>query len=465
MEPVRSSDDSTPAAEIVGAIGDAEQARRVADEIGRLLGSGIGPMTRARWMIVADRLEARFPGATGVGSIGAWRERAFRCVAEVVEREVALPTEPARLVLAPGRGVKVRCPARVDLAGGWSDTPPICHGIGGTVLNAAVRIGGESPVRVRVGGIAAREIRIAFREAGESVVLRGGVWPPEGEALGRWDALARAALAMTGLAPAHADAGLDAWLDRVGAGLEIEFGTGLPQGSGMGTSSILGAALLAAMSTATGEAVSFDALCARTSAIEQMIGAGGGWQDQGGGVVPGFKVLRTEAGERQVPRVERLAASDAFVRELESRSVLVFSGIRRVAAGILSNVVERYLAREPGMMAVLGELKANAEAMAGAVRAGDVDAFAGCLGAYWHHKVTIDPASTSEEIEAMVDPVRGLLSAWELPGAGGGGFLLMIARDAPGAEAVRASFRDRGMGSSIHEVSFDDRGMSVRQGV
>lgn len=39
--------------------------------------------------------------------------------------------------------VTVECPARIDLAGGWSDTPPICYEHGGAVTNMALLIEGK----------------------------------------------------------------------------------------------------------------------------------------------------------------------------------------------------------------------------------------------------------------------------------------------------------------------------------
>ena len=33
--------------------------------------------------------------------------------------------------------------ARIDLSGGWSDTPPITYEQGGTVLNVAVKLNGQ----------------------------------------------------------------------------------------------------------------------------------------------------------------------------------------------------------------------------------------------------------------------------------------------------------------------------------
>lgn len=32
-------------------------------------------------------------------------------------------------------------PARIDLSGGWSDTPPVCYENGGSVLNVSLLIG------------------------------------------------------------------------------------------------------------------------------------------------------------------------------------------------------------------------------------------------------------------------------------------------------------------------------------
>lgn len=42
-----------------------------------------------------------------------------------------------------GHWVEVECPARIDLAGGWSDTPPICYEMGGSVVNVAILVNGR----------------------------------------------------------------------------------------------------------------------------------------------------------------------------------------------------------------------------------------------------------------------------------------------------------------------------------
>ena len=46
--------------------------------------------------------------------------------------------------------VKVSGPARIDLSGGWSDTPPICYDRGGTVMVAGVTLEGVQPIEAVV---------------------------------------------------------------------------------------------------------------------------------------------------------------------------------------------------------------------------------------------------------------------------------------------------------------------------
>ena len=52
----------------------------------------------------------------------------------------------------PGIGlwVQAECPARIDIAGGWSDTPPITYEHGGAVLDAAVTVDGQKPIGAKV---------------------------------------------------------------------------------------------------------------------------------------------------------------------------------------------------------------------------------------------------------------------------------------------------------------------------
>lgn len=39
--------------------------------------------------------------------------------------------------------ITAECPARIDLQGGWTDTPPICYELGGSVVNVAILVDGK----------------------------------------------------------------------------------------------------------------------------------------------------------------------------------------------------------------------------------------------------------------------------------------------------------------------------------
>ena len=72
--------------------------------------------------------------------------------------------------LAPG--VRVTAPVRIDFAGGWSDTPPICNEEGGTVLNVAVLLDGKRPIEVVVRPRKDRFVRIVSKDLGKRRILR-----------------------------------------------------------------------------------------------------------------------------------------------------------------------------------------------------------------------------------------------------------------------------------------------------
>mgnify|MGYP001378446970 CR=1 FL=1 len=116
----------------------------------------------------------------------------------------------------------------------------------------------------------------------------------------------KAALALAGFVPefsAEAYASLDVQLEAFGSGLEITLLAAIPAGSGLGTSSILAATVLGAISDFCGLAWDKNEIGNRTLILEQLLTTGGGWQDQYGGVLHGLKLLQTNEGFNQNPLV------------------------------------------------------------------------------------------------------------------------------------------------------------------
>src|ERR1051326_545294 len=75
---------------------------------------------------------------------------AFAQLRELIVRDAQLsPVAPQRNVL-DDQIVWGRSPVRLDLAGGWTDTPPYCLEYGGAVVNVAVLLNGQPPIQVFV---------------------------------------------------------------------------------------------------------------------------------------------------------------------------------------------------------------------------------------------------------------------------------------------------------------------------
>lgn len=371
---------------------------------------------------------------------GATAEAAsFRAVSRSVAREVALPTDPPRLHLAIGEAAIARAPVRLDLAGGWSDTPPICTELGGAVVNVAVALEGALPVEATARIIEEPVLRLESLDLGRRIELDDVAALGPLDAPGDWAALAKAALLLTGLWPRDPAIDLGDWLRAAGGGVALRFRAAVPKGSGLGTSSILGAALLACLGRAVGDEIAPRAILRRTSLLEQMIGAGGGWQDQAGGVLPGIKLLRSEPGRDQVPEAQRIDPAPEVAAALARRLLLYDTGRQRLARSILRGVVGRYLARDPATLDALRTLREEAGTMHDALVAGDLDAVAEGIARYWCLKKRLDPGATTPEIEATIAALGGDVRAATLCGAGGGGFLLLVARD--DASAARLSER------------------------
>lgn len=74
--------------------------------------------------------------------------------------------------LPVGASVTSRAAARIDLAGGWTDTPPISYEAGGSVVNVAVTVSGERPVEARCERIEARGVELVCEGQDGAVTSR-----------------------------------------------------------------------------------------------------------------------------------------------------------------------------------------------------------------------------------------------------------------------------------------------------
>lgn len=334
--------------------------------------------------------------------------------------------------------VWARAPVRLDIAGGWTDTPPFTLREGGEVVNVAVNLNDQPPIQVFCRPTEQWAIRIHSIDIGAGETIRNFDELEDFNKPGSPFALPKAALCLLGLAAGRAGAGtLDEALRRLGCGLEISLLSAVPKGSGLGTSSILGATILGALERFFGLDVAQEELFREVLQMEQMLTTGGGWQDQIGGVVGGVKSIVSVPGLRPSPVVYQL---DPFLFDNpghSSRFTLYYTGITRLAKNILQEVVDHMNSCEPAYLFTLRFLKRLARTAREAISRRDMDLLGRVLGASWESNKLVHPSTTNDEVEKLLTSLRGLFSGMKLLGAGGGGYILFVSDSIEMADRLR----------------------------
>ena len=65
-----------------------------------------------------------------------------------------------------------RSPVRIDLAGGWTDTPPYCLNEGGRVINMAIELNGQPPIQVYIKPCAECHIILRSIDLGAMEIIK-----------------------------------------------------------------------------------------------------------------------------------------------------------------------------------------------------------------------------------------------------------------------------------------------------
>ncbi|NWH73874.1 FUK kinase, partial [Piaya cayana] len=376
---------------------------------------------------------------------------------------------PAELVPL-GHWVQVMCPARLDLSGGWSDTPPITYEHGGAVVDVAVLVDGCRPIGARVRRIGEPELRLVSlggtprSEAVAELVCR------ELEHLQDYcqphapGALLKAAFICTEIVQFPSQKPLrDQLMESFGGGFEVHTWSKLPHGSGLGTSSILAGAVMASLYRAAGKAASTESLIHAVLHLEQRLTTGGGWQDQVGGLMPGIKIGRSKAQLPLRVEVEKIPVPQGFTQTLNDHLLLVYTGKTRLARNLLQDVVRNWYARLPSIVQNADALVSNAEECAQALRQGNLLLVGKCLDRYWQQKKCMAPGCEPLAVGRMMDALRPHVYGQCLAGAGGGGFLYVLTKAPRQKEALHQILaQTEGLGNfSIHSIEVDSGGFSV----
>jgi galactokinase/mevalonate kinase-like predicted kinase len=354
--------------------------------------------------------------------------------------------------------VWARSPVRFDLAGGWTDTPPYCLEHGGRVLNLAADLNGQAPIQVFARLSDRREIVLRSIDLGLEERVQSY---EELDTFGRFDssfAIAKAGMALAGFLPRfHARPRFESLvkqLEEFGSGIELSLLAAVPRGSGLGTSSILAATVLATLSELCGLHWPREILFTRTLALEQMLTTGGGWQDQAGALYRGVKLIETAPGLVQKPAL-RWLPGDLLSKDYANKTVLLYyTGLTRMAKNILTEIVRRIFLRSQPDLDVLADIGFNTELASEALQRCDYDMLLCAVRKSWELNQFLDPETNPPSVNRILEVVQDYLGAAKLLGAGGGGYLLLFAKDEGAALRVRQALMEHPPNARARFVNF-----------
>ena len=333
--------------------------------------------------------------------------------------------------------IEAVAPLRISFVGGGTDFPHWYDEHGGAVLSATI----DHVVRVRLTPRRDRRVRVRSLDLGHLVEYRLDEGPADAGVMD----LATAAIERIGVA----------------SGVDMEIGSEAPPGSGLGGSSALVTAIVAALALLGERRLSPEEVARLSYRIEREdAGIAGGWQDQFAAAYGGFNLLEFSHSGVSVTPVRVSARS---LRALSDRLLLCYTGHVRRNVGLIDRQIALHQEGREDTVLGMKRLHAMAYAMRDAVERADIDALGGMLHEAFLAKKQMNPhIAEGTPIEEMLGAARSAGAAGgKICGAGGGGYLL-IAASAEAQPAVRAALE--GLGGQFASFGFRDRGVRATRG-
>ena len=384
-------------------------------------------------------LRARIKQYRGVDFVTDEAE-AFRLLQEGLTSAALHDLQMPRCDVYSDQIVWSRSPVRIDLGGGWTDTPPYCLMEGGAVVNIAIELNGQQPIQVYIKPTKETHIVLRSIDLGAMEVLHTFDDIRDFKKVGSPFSIPKAALALSGFVPQFCReryGSLEQQLRAFGGGMEITLLSAIPAGSGLGTSSVLSATVLAAISDFCHLGWDKTTICNKTLILEQLLTTGGGWQDQYGGICHGLKLLETKAGFDQTPLIRWLPDTIFTSDEHHKCHLLYYTGITRTAKNILSEIVRKMFLNATEHLALLDEMKAHAHTLFDTIQQNDFQAYGKMIHTTWNQNKRLDSGTNPDSVEEILRKIDDYCLGYKLPGAGGGGFIYMIAKDDTAAAQIK----------------------------
>lgn len=295
-----------------------------------------------------------------------------------------------------------RVPLRISFAGGGTDVEPYVTDFGGLILSATIKM----YVHVDIWRTEEPGIKIASLDTGDSQILNTK----------NFQKLLKSSLIANCLSERDL-------LNLDGLGISVR--SPVPPGSGLGASSAIAVAVIGVLNEWKGEKSTPEELAKSAYIVErQKLGISGGYQDQYSCAVGGFNFI--EFGKDFEIKIDKLNISNSFVKEMEHNLILLWTGGTRRSDLIIDEQIEGY--KRGTIIDLLHAQKELAFRMKLAFERSDLNE----VGQLLNHSWKIKRQYTSKISNQFIDEIykkaleEGALGG-KILGAGGGGFLLLLA--------------------------------------
>ena len=125
----------------------------------------------------------------------------------------------------------------------------------------------------------------------------------------------------------------------------------------------------------------------------------------------------------------------------------------RLAHDVLKIVVRRYLQRDARLVSAVTRLAALAKRAEAALAASDLSAVGSVMMEAWGLHQELDPNCSNAGVDALFARVQHLSCGHKLVGAGGGGFAILIGKNAPATLEMRALLESVGPPVKVYNWS------------
>ena len=369
------------------------------------------------------------------------------------------PSGTPRMAVHSDQIVWGRSPVRIDISGGWTDTPPYCLMEGGNVVNLAIELNGQPPLQAYAKPCKEPHFVLRSIDLGATEIVDTHEQLMAFNKVGSPFSIPKAALVLAGFTATS----LKSQLESFGCGIELTLLSAIPAGSGLGTSSILAATVLGVLNDFCALGWDKNEIGHRTLMLEQMLTTGGGWQDQFGGILGGIKLLQTLPGFEQSPVVRWLPDGLWTQPEYAQCHLLYYTGITRTAKQILAEIVRRMFLNQHDQLLLLRRMKEHTLEMYDAIQRQDFERMGRLVRHTWIQNQQLDSGTNPAEVAALTALVDDLCLGYKLPGAGGGGYLYMVAKDPEAAVRIKQILNDncRNSNARFVDMTLSKNGLQI----